>query len=131
MITITDEMVEAGLRTTLSSVNLPAGECLHATDVREVLTAALSVAPAGVERTPGAKEAFSAIDLADRLISSAYGDEVPKEWHKAIRTVQKARAIAAPEMQYAYVDGPQGRVRIPLGVSQISPTRAHTQEDDR
>lgn len=39
---VTDEMVEAGLRITLSSVNLPAGECMHETDVQEILSAALS-----------------------------------------------------------------------------------------
>lgn len=39
---VTDEMVEAGLRITLSSVGLPAGECLHETDVREVVGAAMS-----------------------------------------------------------------------------------------
>lgn len=44
---VTDEMVDAGLRITLSSVGLPAGECLHATDVREILTAALSDKQAG------------------------------------------------------------------------------------
>lgn len=40
--TVTKEMIEAGLRITLSSVNMPAGECLHETDVREILEAALS-----------------------------------------------------------------------------------------
>lgn len=44
---VTDEMVDAGLRITLSSVGLPAGECLHATDVREILIASLSNKQAG------------------------------------------------------------------------------------
>lgn len=43
MITITDEMVEAGW-TAVSGVGFE--------DVRQILTAALSVAPAGVEQTP-------------------------------------------------------------------------------
>jgi hypothetical protein len=41
---VTDAMVEAGLRITLSSVGVPAGECLHETDVREIVTAALASA---------------------------------------------------------------------------------------
>ncbi|MBD9519330.1 hypothetical protein IB262_05405 [Ensifer sp. ENS02] len=39
------EAIEAGLRITLSSVNMPSGECLHETDVREILEAALPFLP--------------------------------------------------------------------------------------
>lgn len=45
--------------------------------------------------TPGAVEAFRAIDVADRLIQAAYGDDVPKEWNKAWKSVAKARAAAS------------------------------------
>ena len=46
-------------------------------------------------RIPGATAAFRAIDVADRLIQSAYGDEVPSEWNKAFRSVAKARGRAS------------------------------------
>ncbi|TPM37017.1 hypothetical protein [Mesorhizobium sp. B2-3-2] len=42
--------------------------------------------------TPGAEEAFAALDLADRLIERGYGNETPKEWHNAYRAVAKARS---------------------------------------
>lgn len=46
-----------------------------------------------VEReTPGAREAFSALDIADSLIERAYGVDTPKEWHDQIAAVAKARA---------------------------------------
>lgn len=45
-----------------------------------------------VWETPGADEAFDAIDVADRLIERAYGDEVPTEWTKTIKGVAKARS---------------------------------------
>ena len=38
---VTDEMVTAALSIMLSSVNYPARECLHESDVREILDAAL------------------------------------------------------------------------------------------
>lgn len=38
---ITKEAIEAGRRITLSSLNMTAGECLHETEVREILEAAL------------------------------------------------------------------------------------------
>lgn len=41
---------------------------------------------------PGATEAFDAIDVADRLIERAYGDEIPADWTKAHGRVAKARA---------------------------------------
>lgn len=43
-------------------------------------------------KTPGAAAAFDALDVADRLIERAYGDEIPPEWTKAYRRVAKARA---------------------------------------
>ncbi|MET3790711.1 hypothetical protein [Aquamicrobium terrae] len=43
--------------------------------------------------TPGAAEAFAALDLADRLIESAYGTDTPREWNKAFRQVAKARSM--------------------------------------
>jgi hypothetical protein len=39
---VTEKMIEDALGITLSSVNLPASECLHESDVRELLEAALS-----------------------------------------------------------------------------------------
>lgn len=42
---VSKEAIEAGLRITLSSVNMPSGECLHETDVREILEAALPFLP--------------------------------------------------------------------------------------
>ncbi|NOV17848.1 hypothetical protein E5S70_17495 [Ensifer adhaerens] len=63
--TVTKEMIEAGLRITLSSVNMPAGECLHETDVREILEAALSrSAEAGKPVVKGVDEV--ALDRAAR-----------------------------------------------------------------
>lgn len=41
--------------------------------------------------TPGAAEAFEALDVADALIERAYGTDVPEEWNAAIRRVQEAR----------------------------------------
>ena len=45
-----------------------------------------------VRETPGAAEAFDAVDVADRLIERAYGDEVPAEWTKTFKGVAKARS---------------------------------------
>jgi hypothetical protein len=41
--------------------------------------------------TPGASEAFTALDLADSLIERAYGTDVPAEWKRAIKKVARAR----------------------------------------
>jgi len=43
--------------------------------------------------TPGADEAFDALDLADNLIGRAYGTDVPVEWNRAIKKVARARTI--------------------------------------
>ncbi len=43
--TPTPEMIEAGMNLTLSSVDLPASECLHESDVREIQAAALALLP--------------------------------------------------------------------------------------
>lgn len=51
---------------------------------------ALRPQPSG--ETPGAAEAFDAVDVADRLIERAYGDEVPVEWTKTFKGVAKARS---------------------------------------
>ncbi|SFG87742.1 hypothetical protein [Ensifer sp. OV372] len=50
---VSKEAIEAGLRITLSSVNMPAGECLHETDVREILEAALPFLPIAGEAPEG------------------------------------------------------------------------------
>lgn len=42
--------------------------------------------------TPGAQEAFVALDVADRIIERAFGTEVPGDWHEAYRAVAKARS---------------------------------------
>ena len=42
--------------------------------------------------TPGAPEAFAALDVADRIIERAFGTEVPGDWHEAYRAVAKARS---------------------------------------
>lgn len=52
--------------------------------------------------TPGAMEAFTALDVADRIIERAFGTEVPNDWNDAYRAVAKARsrkprrALASP-----------------------------------
>lgn len=50
---VSKEAIEAGLRITLSSVNMPSGECLHETDVREILEAALPFLPIAGEAPEG------------------------------------------------------------------------------
>ena len=49
----------------------------------------------GAGREPGATEAFDALDVADRLLERAYGDEMPPEWSRAYCGVAMARASAA------------------------------------
>ncbi|RAS13503.1 hypothetical protein [Ensifer adhaerens] len=72
--TVTKEMIEAGLRITLSSVNMPAGECLHETDVREILEAALSSRSAEAGK-PVEEPPMSTVAIARRA-----GDEAYKRW---------------------------------------------------
>jgi hypothetical protein len=52
-------------------------------------------------KMPGAEEAFAALDLADRLIERGYGNETPKEWHKAYRAVAEARAASSQQGEKA------------------------------
>lgn len=66
--------------------------------IRAALEAILPlIDPAGGgEGKAGASEAFTALDLADKLIERAYGSDIPKEWNKAYRGVAKARSALPP-----------------------------------
>lgn len=46
----------------------------------------------GMRETPGALEAFAALDVADRIIEREMGVDVPPEWNAAYRKVAKVRA---------------------------------------
>jgi hypothetical protein len=57
----------------------------------------------GVVGTPGAKEAFSALDLADAIIERHCGMDTPQDWHDAYQDVARARSegrapSAAPDI---------------------------------
>ncbi len=69
----------------------------YATAVLDELSAAgyVILSPDEVRgiRDEALEEAFVALDLADRLIESAYGTDTPREWDKAFRSVAKARSL--------------------------------------
>lgn len=77
------------------------------TMAREADAAIAALRPQPSGETPGAAEAFDAVDVADRLIERAYGDEVPVEWTKTFKGVAKARS-AMKSTAAKEGDAPQG-----------------------
>jgi len=63
----------------------------HSTLTEENARLSIRVKEMEERETPGASEAFTALDLADNLIERSYGTDVPVEWKRAIKKVVRAR----------------------------------------
>jgi hypothetical protein len=50
--------------------------------------------PLRVAETPGAQEAFRALDVADRIIERACGVDVAQEWNDVYAAVAEARSVS-------------------------------------